>query len=299
MNKLFIFLLSFVFIFVFTSCKEENSSTANLNSSTPSVMQSETSHSDNSTASSENSYSPITSSNTDSSSNNDISSSAESSSQENESTHTHSFSNATCTTPKTCSCGLTEGNPIGHSWNNATCQLPKTCSVCKITEGGIIDHIIESGLCKFCNQPIIVSPQNLDITKTYIHISKVDNFEFEGCMYSDLLKLDTIEFSGFLNIEEKGIYSFNKYEYSVLNKKITYNGKEYYYAGFGGVGTDIIYDITKNEIIIRDGSFPNEYAILNLLSDGSIKVISKTNNFGGDWQIEIGWIYTPTDETNF
>ena len=55
--------------------------------------------------------------------------------------HVHQFSAATCTTPKTCSCGATEGIANGHKWEEANCTSPKTCLVCKITEGAAAGHI--------------------------------------------------------------------------------------------------------------------------------------------------------------
>ena len=54
--------------------------------------------------------------------------------------HSHSFSAATCTTPKTCSCGATEGKAKGHTWAAATCTSPKTCTTCKVTEGSAKAH---------------------------------------------------------------------------------------------------------------------------------------------------------------
>lgn len=36
--------------------------------------------------------------------------------------HTHSFSPATCTEPKKCSCGATDGNALGHSFANGSCS---------------------------------------------------------------------------------------------------------------------------------------------------------------------------------
>ena len=54
--------------------------------------------------------------------------------------HTHSFSSATCTAPKTCSCGATEGEPNGHNWKDANCTTPKSCSSCNITEGTTTEH---------------------------------------------------------------------------------------------------------------------------------------------------------------
>ncbi len=60
----------------------------------------------------------------------------------------HDWSDATCTTPKTCStCGSTEGDAAGHKWNDATCIAPKTCSVCKTTEGSSKGHEWNNATC--------------------------------------------------------------------------------------------------------------------------------------------------------
>ncbi len=40
---------------------------------------------------------------------------------ESEPTHTHSFSEPTCITPKKCSCGVVEGNALGHNYNAGKC----------------------------------------------------------------------------------------------------------------------------------------------------------------------------------
>ena len=53
----------------------------------------------------------------------------------------HTWGNATCTEPKTCTvCGETEGNALGHRWVDATCTEPQTCSVCGETEGNALGH---------------------------------------------------------------------------------------------------------------------------------------------------------------
>lgn len=71
----------------------------------------------------------------------------------------HKWTEATCTSPKTCShCDSTEGDPVGHKWTVATCDEPKTCSVCKITEGATLSHqwedatCVEPKTCKLCNK---------------------------------------------------------------------------------------------------------------------------------------------------
>ncbi len=66
--------------------------------------------------------------------------------------HIHSFNNATCTTPKTCSCGATEGSENGHSWKDATCTEPKTCTVCGNTSGLTAGHNYSNGSCITCGK---------------------------------------------------------------------------------------------------------------------------------------------------
>ena len=61
--------------------------------------------------------------------------------------HVHSYSEATCTVPPTCSCGATNGSALGHSWNNATCTVAKTCSVCSATEGNALGHSWVNATC--------------------------------------------------------------------------------------------------------------------------------------------------------
>ncbi|MBQ6851778.1 MAG: hypothetical protein IJO04_01950 [Oscillospiraceae bacterium] len=66
--------------------------------------------------------------------------------------HTHSFSAATCTTPKTCSCGATAGKANGHNWKDATCSDPKMCTVCGTTSGLTAGHNFSNGKCTTCGK---------------------------------------------------------------------------------------------------------------------------------------------------
>lgn len=65
-------------------------------------------------------------------------------------THTHSYSNATCTSPGKCSCGVTTGSALGHLFSSATCTVPATCSRCGATEGSLAEHKYEGGICSSC-----------------------------------------------------------------------------------------------------------------------------------------------------
>lgn len=69
----------------------------------------------------------------------------------------HSFRDATCQTPKTCSkCGETEGSTIDHAYSQATCLTPQTCTVCGATHGSTSDHTwygatcLQEGICTVC-----------------------------------------------------------------------------------------------------------------------------------------------------
>ncbi len=57
--------------------------------------------------------------------------------------HVHTWVDATCTQPRTCSgCGETEGTANGHTWQDATCTAAQTCSVCQVTSGEPLGHDI-------------------------------------------------------------------------------------------------------------------------------------------------------------
>ena len=50
--------------------------------------------------------------------------------------HKHTWIEATCTMPKTCTqCNETEGDVLEHTWIDANYQQAKTCSVCESTDG--------------------------------------------------------------------------------------------------------------------------------------------------------------------
>ena len=73
----------------------------------------------------------------------------------------HSWSSATCTAPKTCTaCGETDGSANGHSWSSATCTAPKTCTSCGETDGSANGHSFSGGKCSSCGaaDPDYVAP---------------------------------------------------------------------------------------------------------------------------------------------
>lgn len=76
--------------------------------------------------------------------------------------HKHTWVEATCTEPKTCSeCGETEGEPLGHDWIEATLTEPMKCSRCGITQGqpyivGIWQTDDKGSIWNACNNKWII-----------------------------------------------------------------------------------------------------------------------------------------------
>lgn len=66
----------------------------------------------------------------------------------------HTWKNATCSAPKTCTtCGVTSGNPANHKWTAATCTTAKTCSACNATDGSPLGHVAGSNKkCTRCGK---------------------------------------------------------------------------------------------------------------------------------------------------
>lgn len=84
--------------------------------------------------------------------------------------HEHTFSEATCTTAKTCTdCGEIQDEALGHTWLDATCESAKTCSVCNVTEGEPLNHSwieateTDPKTCELCGltdgEPVAVSAE--------------------------------------------------------------------------------------------------------------------------------------------
>ena len=74
--------------------------------------------------------------------------------------HIHNYSNATCTQPKTCSCGATTGSALGHQFSSATCTSAKKCSRCGATSGSALGHNYVNGKCSRCGK---VDPDSLPV----------------------------------------------------------------------------------------------------------------------------------------
>ncbi len=189
---------------------------------------------------------------------------------QSDSAHTHTFLNATCTEAAKCSCGETNGSPLGHDWKAADCKTPKACKTCGATEGEKGDHSYSAGKCTVCGKTNILNPKN-DL-KNYIEY--IGNLQVSG----DMLIGAALQFE-----DEACVVTdryFNSIQSDPNQEPITFNGKNYYSEG-GGQNPHY-FELTDTEIIIK-GSFwegdPDAVTIkLTLQADGMLKVTYSTNS---------------------
>lgn len=82
----------------------------------------------------------------------------------------HTYSAATCTSPKKCTrCNATSGEALGHKYSAATCTSPKKCTRCQKTSGKALSHKDNgSGTCSFCGENILLNALRKGVTATLI-----------------------------------------------------------------------------------------------------------------------------------
>ena len=83
----------------------------------------------------------------------------------------HSWVNATCTVPMTCSrCNKTNGTALGHDWGNPTCTTPRSCCVCFEVDPNSkpLGHSFVGGECMVCGVDEVQEPneENKDDTSS-------------------------------------------------------------------------------------------------------------------------------------
>lgn len=160
-----------------------------------------------------------------------------------------------------------------HSFSEATCQAPKTCSVCGETKGDKQKHILSGTTCKWCNQAIAVSPSGFKPTKTYSHISNChesgSGLDPDNTPWYVLTLLNLNAFSDTQAVyRETATTASGMYYYH-------HNGKYYEnIAQSGGINGNCSYEIVGSEIVLKAAiNYAGEAVIhFQLLSDGTLKV---------------------------
>jgi SOS response regulatory protein OraA/RecX len=86
-----------------------------------------------------------------------------------ETSHTHVYSDATCTEPKTCSCGHTIGDALGHSYSNGVCL---NC--------GAYDPSIPQS-----KRDALAQAQSYLRSSSFSYLELIDQLEYHGYSYED------------------------------------------------------------------------------------------------------------------
>ncbi len=121
--------------------------------------------------------------------------------------HIHSYSNATCTSPKKCSCGATAGIALGHQFTSATCTSPQICSRCGITKGKVLGHKYSAANCN--------SPKTCKRCGKTIGSALGHNYENDKCSRCGKVDPDSlpVKLNDLYLVDSSFGNSWNKYEY--------------------------------------------------------------------------------------
>ena len=149
--------------------------------------------------------------------------------------HIHSWVDATCTAPKTCTqCGATEGSVTSHNWSEATCAAPKTCSICGATEGNPAEHTL-TAVCTVCGN---TNAEYVELAnKTWGYTDK-DGSTIEIAQYSFYEGSLEIGYTNYKTLEKiaedrnEDIAAIRE-EYTQYGMLKVIDGVEYGYNGWG------------------------------------------------------------------
>ncbi len=186
----------------------------------------------------------------------------------------HSFINATCESPKTCSkCNTTEGDPLGHDFIDATYTAPATCSRCNITKGTPLTDLnatISNDCISISEYAYIRIPNYYDMTSFAIEydssLVSIDNNGKviglkKGMANIKITKINDESLVSYITIE---IIATKPKVYTALNK-IGINQKTY-------INIANFTEIEENSLADFNITFKNN--LLKLNSDYSIEGLS-------------------------
>ena len=198
----------------------------------------------------------------------------------------HSWSDATCTAPKTCkTCKASEGSAAGHSYKEATCKMPKTCTKCGGTEGEILPHSYQDGKCNTCNRRQLgvgrwaaFSLERNEYIGTDLDVIWIDSARNLIGMYS-YIDMETIDPELLKDLQQMD------------SSIVTYQGKQY--IEYAGLGDGIYYENISEESITVCVFDSTEKFTLKRLSDTQVESVDVV---GCDWcGIKAGMIFVYKD----
>ncbi len=185
--------------------------------------------------------------------------------------------------------------PHTHTWKDATCQSPKTCTGCGATEASVGTHSFVDGICTVCNAADILNPN------TNLQICSDDaNPEYISQAYipydEETISARGISFwdnggygEGVYCLLLDAMFSANEEDIDKNRPPVAYGGKEYYRHGAGMHPAEV--DLTDTEILITDQWYSTTIKMV-LMGNGNLKVTESTDsNYPVNMVLSTAWNY--------
>ena len=198
---------------------------------------------------------------------------------------------------KTFTCGkcndtYTEPIPKAeHTYADATCTAPKTCSGCGVTQGDALGHSYKDGKCTRCN----AKQENYKALNTGRWQLMALSNNGELCKFSLYLQKDRQELICGFGAELSTLDpEFQKDLLEHPEMLVEFEGKKYYFGM--GDGCELTYsDGAKVEIKLMDSDSRTEYEstiVLERIAGDQLKVASVTGQVLGTGAVKEGMIFT-------
>ena len=158
--------------------------------------------------------------------------------------HTHTYSEATCTEPQTCTeCGETLGEPLGHDMAPATTDAPSTCTRCGYTEGERIPTVN--------NQSYSLAGITY-LNKNYSYQVNAEDGSFAICSWADGSQVDFMHDhlyvyndAGYIIGVDDGEDGYEDIYVYDSDLNLVYSLSDYNITAFNGIQEDILLLETK------------------------------------------------------
>lgn len=190
--------------------------------------------------------------------------------------HTHSFKAATCTAPKTCSCGATEGSALGHAYKDGKCSRCGTADPNAVKYTSVLTKV-GFWSCRYIYMNGDVGEQLLDSTlifKAPAGGDYEDNMVFVG---------------GSRPAEPEDITYYPE-------EVFEYNGKKYVGAFGNGGNTLGKVEENGNSIIITDPDGDGDKLELKRINETTLKVVACSGSFSDLRKVPVGTTLTYSAE---
>lgn len=192
---------------------------------------------------------------------------SEAASSETVSSHTHKFSKATCTKPKTCTCGETEGKALGHDYKDGVCTR------CKAKDPNYVSYTALSK--KGGSWKGMFWVENSDGIKNYYEVT----FEIGEKMVSYGGGGTALDIMGSEEIVQEAIKNGEAFEFD----------GEWWALGFGGGGISILSISEKGKTVTITTDEGN--VTFTRTGEKTLKVTSSSKDFICSQGIKVGTIF--------